>query len=80
MVKMFISIAPLLLLRWERAKRTLQIAEESFHQLMPPEDGKNHYETAELWLLEEKTCYTSTRFDKNGELPITYLCSYNYYM
>ena len=60
-------IAKLLLLRWEKAKKSLQIAEEAFNQLMPPQDGRNQDEMVELWLSEEKLCYNSTAHTTSSE-------------
>lgn len=62
-----VIVAKLLLLRWEKAKKSLQIAEEAFNQLMPPQDGRNQDEMVKLWLSEEKLCYDSTAYSTFSE-------------
>ena len=50
--------AKLLLVRWERAKRSLQIAEAALQELMP--SASNMDKTIRSWLEEEKQYSSST--------------------
>ena len=51
------SAAKLLLLRWERANKVAQVAEDTFNQLMPPGGA----DTVRKWLAEETECYSTPR-------------------
>ena len=56
MFNIYLSVAKLLLQRWERAKKVAQVAEETLSRFLP-RDNTGDYVVIQKWISEEVSSY-----------------------